>query len=219
METQFRYAHLHGFASSAKSHKGLLLAEAFAAKGLELILPDLNRPSFSKLTYTAALEGMDELDAAAGDPQIRWRISGSSMGGYLAARWAELNPGRVDRLALLCPGFELGTRWPELIGPDRFERWKEEGTTLLPDALGQEQPVHFGLIEDCRRHPAWPEVPCPTLIFHGTRDETVPVQSSITYAEARPDRVRLITYDDNHYLLNSIDAITAEILKFFGEDS
>ncbi|MBU0753661.1 MAG: hypothetical protein KJ645_00875 [Planctomycetes bacterium] len=217
MSSLYRYAHFHGFASSARSRKGLILAEAFAARGIELVLPDLNRPSFERITYTAALEGMDELDAQC-DPRARWRISGSSMGGYLAARWAELNPHRVDRLALLCPGFQLGTRWPKLIGREAFEQWQRDGSVLLPNAVGEEVPVHWGLIEDSRLHPPFPEVPCPAMIFHGKGDETVPIGSSMSYAAARHDKVQLIEVDDDHHLMASIDGIGRRILTFYGVD-
>jgi pimeloyl-ACP methyl ester carboxylesterase len=211
MDQDYHYAHLHGFASSRFSHKGLFLARCFEALGLNLDLPDLNRPSFQKLTYTDALSVVDEIDAAAGNG-MPWRISGSSMGGYLAARWAELHPHRVDRLVLLCPGFNLRSRWEILIGREAMKRWEEEGSLELCDAFGQSVPVHWGLIEDIRRHPPWPEVPCPTLILHGIRDEIVPIEHSRRYAEERPDRVRLVELEDNHSLMASLDRISREAL-------
>ncbi|MFH2000467.1 MAG: YqiA/YcfP family alpha/beta fold hydrolase [Planctomycetota bacterium] len=214
MMERYGFAHLHGFASSAQSRKGLLLAEAFAARGVWLQLPDLNRPSFARQTYSDALKVMDELDADLPEG-VRWRLSGSSMGGYLAARWAELHPDRVDRLALLCPGFNLGKRWPDLVGRDRFAQWEREGTLLFSDATGKEVPVHWGLIEDFSRHPACPDVCCPTLIIHGIRDEVVPIETSRTYAADRPGLVKLIPVDDNHYLMQSLNRIQEEILDFF----
>ena len=96
--TQFAY--LHGLSSSPLATKATALRAAFEAEGLGLHCPDLNQPSFDKLTFDAALAALDEL--AASHPQERWRIVGSSMGGYLAARWAQLNPRRVERLLLLC---------------------------------------------------------------------------------------------------------------------
>lgn len=214
MSMEYRYVHFHGFASSSRSTKGVFLAEAFESRGVHLELPDLNRPSFEHLTYTEALTVMNDLDA--GLPETtKWRISGSSMGGYLAARWAELHPARLDRLALLCPGFNLGARWPDLVGRDRFEFWQRDGTILLPNAVGEEVPVHWNLIEDFKNHPAYPEVPCPTLILHGTHDEVVPFDTSKTYAAIRQARVRLIPMDDDHHLMNSLQTIRDEIFTFF----
>ena len=59
---QYDYVHLHGFASSSLSRKGQYLAGAFAARGKELLLPDLNRPSFAGLTYSGALGAMVDGD-------------------------------------------------------------------------------------------------------------------------------------------------------------
>ena len=209
-------AYLHGFASGPLSKKGMLLAERFRGQGVELRLPDLNRPSFSRLTVTEALEAVDELVAgveASGDGAGRWRFVGSSFGGYVAARWAELHPERVARLLLLCPGFDLLSRWPLLLGREAFERWERDGVIPLADGAGRMTPVHWGFVEDARRHPPFPEVPCPTRIVHGTRDEVVPVETSRRYAAARP-LVTLREVDDDHGLLASVEAIAAELEGF-----
>lgn len=212
---RYRYAHLHGFASSRQSRKGTFLASFFAGRGCTLELLELNVPSFSRLTFTAALAVLDRLDAAAATgPSFRWRLTGSSMGGYLAARWAELHPARVERLALLCPAFDLAGRWAERSGSAEMAGWQERGFLELPDAEGRLTPVHWGFIEDARRHPAYPEVPCPTLILHGTRDDVVPIAISRGYAAARP-QVRVVELDDDHQLLSSVDRIADEIAQFF----
>jgi len=92
-----RFAYLHGFASGAGSRKGSRLAAAFRARGAVFHQPDLNLPSFAELTYSGMLRAVDELDRRAGDAAQggRWGFVGSSMGGWVAARWAELHPERV----------------------------------------------------------------------------------------------------------------------------
>lgn len=215
MSGAFRAAYLHGFASGPASEKGTKLRERFAAEGIELLLPDLNRPSFERLTFTSALATIDDLDA--GDPGgAPWRFVGSSMGGYLAARWAELHPDRVDRLVLLCPGFDMNRRWPALFGADVLARWRSQGFLVVPDAEGRPAKVGFALCEDALRHPAFPEVPCPTLLVHGTRDEVVPIDQSRAYAASRPN-VHLVEVDDDHGLVASLDRIGDEVLSFWKE--
>ncbi len=209
--TATRYAYLHGFASGPRSRKGLALAPAFEAAGAPLERPDLNAPSFARLTYTAALGAIDAVAGEAG----RWGFVGSSLGGYLAARWAELHPERVERLVLLCPGFDLVARWPKLVGPAAMTRWMAHGVLTVPDGAGVPTPLHWGFIEDAMTHPRVPEVACPTLIIHGTRDETVPIESSRTYAAAR-DHVALVEVDDDHTLAASLPQIAAAALAFFG---
>ena len=108
------YAYLHGYGSSPTSKKGLLLKNAFALQGHTLHLPDLNRPTAATITLNGQLAAVDEL--AAAHPNVsRWSFIGSSMGGWIAARWAALHPHRMHHLLLLCPGFEVVTRWRALV--------------------------------------------------------------------------------------------------------
>ena len=205
-----RYLFLHGFASGPASRKGQALAAAFAARGLALLRPDLNVPDFAHLTHTASLTAVD---AAAGDGGAPVVLIGSSLGGYLAARWAELHPARAARLVLLCPGFDMIARWPQLLGADAIARWRAHGVLAFPDGAGTPTPVHWAFIEDALRHPPTPAPPCPTLVLHGTRDDVVPIATSRAYAAAHP-AVRLVELDDDHALLASIDRISAEIAAF-----
>lgn len=209
MTAEYRYAYLHGFASSAASYKGVELQKRFREWGLELELPDLNLPSFAELSHAAMLAGLDAMDIEARSEGRQWRLIGSSLGGWLAARWAELNPARVERLLLLCPGFDLAERWPTVLGQARFEAWERDGALALPDGHGVEVPVHFGFVEEARRHPGRPAVPCPTLIVHGRGDATVPIASSRAYAAAS-ELVTLVEVDDGHGLSRSVDHIAAE---------
>ncbi len=220
-----RYAYLHGFASSPLSAKGVALAERLAPRGVNLARPDLNVPSFAELTITGSLGALDALheeatrEATRGGDEgpVLWRLVGSSMGGYLAARWAELHPERVDRLLLLCPGFQMNERWPKIYGVDAIASWRAHGWHAVPDATGELVRVHWGFLQDAMdNHPPVPEVPCPTRIVHGRSDEVVPVETSRAYAAAHPDRVTLVEVDDDHSLAASLDAIEAQARDFFG---
>ena len=212
MTQTHRHGFLHGFASSALSRKGTYLARYFQDKGIELELPDLNRPSFEHLTYTGALEAFDLFDSL--DRSRKWCLAGSSMGGYLAARWAELHPERMHRLVLLCPGFNMHRRWPTLVGPDNMARWEAEGSLMLPGPTGDLRPVGWQLVADALTHPPVPEVPCPTLIIHGSQDEIVPIESSRRYAGAR-DHVELLELDDDHPFNACVAEIADAVDAFF----
>ena len=209
-----RRAYLHGFASGPLSKKGQRLARAFAARGLELRLPDLNAPSFRALGLAAMLERLDEMDASDGDDE-GWGLVGSSLGGWLAARWAELRPDRVRRLVLLCPAFDLAARWPQLLPPGSMETWAREGALSMPDGAGVPQPVHYRFYEESRQQPAFPDARCPTLVIHGTRDERVPIEGSRAWVAARPNAT-LIEVDDVHDLLSSLDEIEARAVDLLG---
>lgn len=206
-----RFAYLHGFASSALSKKGLFLAGVLRGQGLVLERPDLNRPSFAELSHDAALEAISEMDRA-GD-EGRWRFIGSSFGGWLAARWAELHPDRVERMMLLCPGFDLGSRWPTILGAQKMAEWERQGFTEFPDGAGVATQVHHGYFLEAQRQPPWPRVPCPTRILHGRADVVVPIESSRRYVAEHP-HVSLVELDDDHTLMGSLGPITDEVLAF-----
>jgi uncharacterized protein len=183
----------------------------FAQRGQTVELVDWNKPSFATLTTRAALEAIDE---AAGDAPALTLI-GSSMGGYLSALWTELHPERVARAVLLCPAFDLISRWPTLMGEQNWRRWQQEGSFVFNDGDRVPTPLHWGFIEDARRWPTFPEVSCPTLILHGIQDETVPVESSRFYASTRPN-VRLVELEADHRMLAVSARLVAETLAFVG---
>lgn len=208
-----RYLYLHGFGSSPRSAKGQALRAAFAARGAELLVPDLNAPcGFGKLTYTSALRGIEE--ASGGASSVR--LIGSSMGGYLAARWAQLNPHRAHSLLLLCPGFDLSSRWERLLGAQVMSSWLRNGWRQVVDEEGVSHKLWYEFFRDHQlAHPRYPGasdalvhsvapwlaetcgsarsphctlppvVPWPrTLIIHGDRDEVVPHRHSVAFAAA-----------------------------------
>ena len=51
-------------------------------------------------------------------------------------------------------------------------------------------PVHFGLITDARKHPAYPSVNHDTLIIHGTRDVVVPIETSRRFEGMKEEKRR-----------------------------
>ncbi|MCB9593144.1 MAG: alpha/beta fold hydrolase [Sandaracinaceae bacterium] len=181
----------------------------FADRAVELASPDLNVPTFRQLSLAAMLERVDRLDAEEGD-EDGWAFVGSSLGGWLAARWAELHPDRARRLLLLCPAFDIAARWPALLPAGAMAMWRR-GSLLLPDGTGTPQPVHYGFYEEALAQPAFPGVSCPTTIVHGRGDDRVPIDSSRGYVAAHP-HVRLVEVEDGHDLVASLDRVEREAL-------
>jgi pimeloyl-ACP methyl ester carboxylesterase len=209
----YRYLHLHGFGADHNSVKGCHLRDALAENGVALELPDLNVPCFEEQTYSHILRFIESLDEST-PPGDKLRLTASSMGAYLAVRWNELHPDRVDRMFLLCPGFDLPARLPELVGEGRLARWEQEGALEVETVSLGTRMLHWEFAVDAHRHPGRPRAFCPARILHGRADETVPVQSSRDYVEANP-HVDLVEVEDGHSLHDSLDVLVAEVRDFF----
>lgn len=210
------YAALHGFGSSPRSRKNEAFAAAFEARGISLHRPDLNRPTFATLTFSGMLEALDEMDRSAGEP--RWSIVASSLGGYVAALWAEAHPERVERLVLLCPAFELAARWSVLVTPEEGARWAREGSLPFADASGAMVPLHHAFVDEARTIAPMPSPRCPTLVIHGRADSRVPIESSRRFVAAEGSR-QLIEVDDGHDLLADVPWLCRTVIDFLTEES
>ena len=218
------YAYLHGFGSSPNSHKGTRLKEYFFSRGLQLHCPDLRKPSFSKQTISRSLDALDQLHRQHAKPSnkpecaIQWQIIGSSLGAYIAALWAALQPERVNRLILLSPGFHIAQHIPRIVGQKEYEQWQQQGSLSLPDGDGSLQPLHWEFVRDCSLHPPLPSVRCPTRIIHGRYDDLIDI-ALIRELVTQLASAKLIEVEDDHHLMNSIENIIQVVETFFEIDA
>jgi uncharacterized protein len=206
-----RAVYLHGFASSPASEKAKLFAERFAAAGHDLLVPDLNAPSFRTLTLSrivATVEGLVPMGTRA-------VIIGSSMGGYAAALFAARHPERVAAMVLMAPAFNLSTLLERRYGGDAVDAWRRDGTATVDHPnFETPQTLDYAFLEDARRWAgAGLDVRCPTLILHGRGDEDVPVTLSEAFAEGR-EGVSLVTYDAGHRLETVVEDVWARTWTF-----
>lgn len=93
-EKSFAYAYCHGFLSGPGSVKGQALRESLLEKGVDLSLLNLNGEDDDPgaITCSGAVEAVRafHLDqkSALGNPGLKLRLAGSSLGGYIVARSA-----------------------------------------------------------------------------------------------------------------------------------
>ena len=110
-----RIVYLHGFASSPHSSKAQFFLRKFAALGVPMEIPILDEGRFEELTISGQLA---VIERAVGDqPAI---LIGSSLGGYLAALYANRHPAQVEKLVLLAPAFQFPRRWRERYSTGRL---------------------------------------------------------------------------------------------------
>jgi len=207
------YLYLHGFCSGPQSAKAKYFQQRFQSVGLPLIVPDLNLPDFETLTLTRQLDQVKALCP----PTESIRIIGSSFGGLTAALLAEEMP-HIDRLVLLAPAFNFLDHWLPQLPPEDLDRWQTTGYySLYHYGEQQERSLHYRFIEDALQ-PQYRvdslKRSVPTLILHGTADETVPFSAAEAYAASRP-WVYLLPLESDHLLDNVISTLWQETRSFF----
>jgi 8-oxo-dGTP pyrophosphatase MutT (NUDIX family)/predicted alpha/beta hydrolase family esterase len=188
------------------------LAAALAARGATLERLNLRLPSFSSLRVSAMIEAVQ---AAIGGPDERVVLIGSSLGGFVAAQLAAIDP-RVSALVLLAPAFELETRWRQRLGESGWRDWAQRGwLETLDHTTGKLERVDYGFLEDLRTFDqrGLPELRVPTLILHGKQDEVVDISLSRRLVAGRP-HLRLIELEDGHELVASLPRIEQELATF-----
>ncbi len=197
-----RFVYIHGFASSPESRKARAFEAALAERGIGLKIPAMDEGDFEHLTISGQMGVLDRL--LGGEPA---RLIGSSMGGYLAALYASMH-AEVERIVLMAPAFGFAPRWKSRV---------PEGEDLEVFHYGENamRRVHYGLIEDAVRFPANPEFGQPALIFHGVKDDVVPVEYSRQVAAAHPN-AKLMEFDSDHELLDVLPEIIRRSAAFLG---
>ena len=196
--------YLHGFASGPTSSK----ARRFQGALPDIEIPDLAAGDFERLTISGQLA---VLDGVVGKRRVG--LVGSSMGGYLAALYAARNPN-VERLVLLAPAFGFSRRWPEKLGVAEMARWRAtDAFEVFHYGERRNRVLRYGLIEDAARYEDFPDFHQPALIFHGRRDDIVPVEYSERFASGRSN-IKLEVLESGHDLLDVLDGIVERGVEF-----
>lgn len=204
-----RLAYLHGFASGPGSTKAQFFKARFAERGVTLEIPDL-APDFTHMTIASMLAIVEAI--LDGGPTV---LLGSSLGGYLAALAAARRPDRVPALVLMAPAFGFAARWEESTGPRVMAAWRRRGALpVYHYALRREVPLSIALIDEASQFEAEPDPACPALVLHGRRDDAVPLAIGEAFVARRPDRRRLVVYDDGHELTSVLEPMWTEVIGF-----
>jgi len=219
--------YLHGFASGPSSSKAKFFGAQLSQLGIPVTVPDLNKPTFAEMTLSSQLEVVQSSIASriatsedADDGSFL--IVGSSMGGLVATLSAQdkaPHAHQLKALILLAPGFGLPRRWTELLGEVGLKHWKEKGfVDVFHHGANKELPLRYDFYLDAIKYTTEGlSVNVPTLVFHGQRDETVPVEESKEFQRLNPDKVQLEILDDDHQLLASLDLMWKKTQDFISK--
>lgn len=206
-----RIIYLHGFASSPGSYKAVRFVERLESLGLSVEVPDLNEENFCGLTLSRQVRLLERLTAGQAPGSVV--LIGSSMGAYALALFAARSDAPAC-LVLMAPAFDFIRRWTAKLGPEIVDIWRERGSMPVWHFQYEHMaPIGFGLVQDAKSHPPFPDVKVPTLIFHGRGDDTVEPACSEEYAAAHPN-ARLVLMDSDHGLGDVIDEILDQAMAF-----
>jgi alpha-beta hydrolase superfamily lysophospholipase len=133
-------------------------------------------------------------------------LVGSSFGGFAAIhafdRLSDAQRARVKGVMLMAPVFYPWHKTRGLLTPEIEVVWREQGVfPLTESASGIEIPVHYQFLEELRRYSSDAvSLTAPTVIVHGTHDETVSHEQSVEFA-TKQGHPQLVLLEDNHQLV------------------
>lgn len=168
--------------------------EAFGQNNFSKEMDDLGR------LIDHLFEPEFNLDAQEVDPSRLFLIGHSRGGSLVILKGYE--DTRVKGIVTLAAVSDLAERWPE----DTLAQWKEEGVRHIPNSrTGQQMPLDYQIVEDFYAHRDRFDVPQavknlgkPLLVFHGSNDETVPVQAAHDIGEGNGNaQVKIIEGADH----------------------
>jgi pimeloyl-ACP methyl ester carboxylesterase len=210
---------VHGFSSRRTGEKSLALEQCCARRGWAFAAFDFrgHGDSSGRMLDLRPRGLQADLDAIA--DYLRERgcrrlcLVGSSMGGWASAWFALRRPELVPACVLIAPAFRfLTSRWESLSEPERLA-WRQTGRhRIVNDWVDTE--VGLGGIEEADQFPpdrlltGWSR---PLLIYHGMRDEVVPVTLSQDFVNrvAFAD-VELHLFKDGDHRLSTYKDVLAE---------
>ena len=218
-----RVVYLHGFASSPQSTKAQFFAGKFAQAGVPFEAPELDQGNFEKLTISGQMQVVQKAvtcqvkraahakKAAEGEPLV---LMGSSLGGYLAALYADRHPKSVDRLILIAPAFQFLERWKaRLSAPEIAESKRRGWAPVYHYGTKTDQRLHYKFLEDAAQYEAIPDFHQRALILHGAEDPVVPCQVSYDYALEHA-HTRLALFKSGHELTDVLGDLWREVAAF-----
>ena len=209
-----RIIYLHGFASSPQSSKAQFFGRRFAAAGIPFEVPLLDEGNFAALTVSGQLKVVDKAVRRAvqtGDSVV---LMGSSLGGYLAALYAEQHPKEIHELILMAPAFGFPERLRARYTPEQLEAWKTRGwAPVFHYGSKQEERLGYRFLEDAALHSPVPDFHQRALLLHGTGDTVVPSELSYSFALEHV-HTRLALFPSGHELTDVLEDLWRETAMF-----
>lgn len=205
--------YLHGLGSSPGARKAALLRERLEPEGFSFTVPDLNVPSFARLSFAAIAEAT----VAAIRATSPAAVVGSSLGGLAALAAGERLGTACPPLLLVAPAVGFGERWLSRLPPGEF-------VELVHHAEGRTVPVHRAFFEEMAALTVgFQPPPARVGVVSGTRDESVPIEAVretwsrwLTTGRLPKGSFLVEVEGGDHGLLDAVDDLAGALRRLLG---
>lgn len=212
----------HGFTSHKNNSKNPPLAKFLAENNIASLRFDFfghgeSDGDFAGITVT---EGVDDIMQAINylkeKGYRKTGLVGNSFGGQCGLVAASKTKD-FSALALISPASDYPEVEKARRSKENFDEWREKGFTTHRKSTGEEFRLNYSFWQDIQQYVVYDfanKIDTPTLIVHGTDDETVPVEQSRKTCGLIPD-CQLIEIDgaDHKY---SNQSHLEQMLRFVG---
>ncbi|MFC1731658.1 alpha/beta hydrolase, partial [candidate division KSB1 bacterium] len=124
---------------------------------------------------------LSAIDFAKKKPYVKnISIFGTSFGG-VCALLAASRYKKIKSLGLKAPASDMGYNRKQKLGDEGYKEWKKIGIAEFTNNDGKKVMLKYSFMEDAENIDAFEEaknILCPTLIVHGDKDLSVPLEQS-----------------------------------------
>ncbi len=210
----------HGFSSSKKGRTMEHVAPALNEAGLNTFRFDFfghgdSEGSFEDITISEGID--DALNAIEYVKKLgytRIGLLGVSFGG-IVAMGAVLMSKDIKKLCLMCPVSDFVELIEKKFVKDDIEEWRKKGFSDY-----QDKKLKYGFYEDAKKWVMYgkaEDIDAETLVIHGDKDETVPIEQSRKLVKHLIDGRLHVVKGANHRLMDEekMGEAVSEIVEFF----
>ncbi len=214
----------HGFASSKENSTYNLLTKLLSEFQISSFCYDFyghgeSSGKIEYLTTTKAIQNLQSVYRYFWDNGYRKiGLVGSSFGGFVSLLCA---PDWKDLLflALKCPVSDFLAIQLERRTQEELEKWKSNGFILYKLGENLEFKLNYSFFEDLTKDNGYTrasQIQVPTLIVHGSKDESVPLLQSQKLKNLIPNSILEIIQGADHRFSNhtDFDRMVSLILEF-----
>ena len=187
---------IHGFGSHRRGEKAQYFAVRFVETGWGFLSFDLRGHGDSggymrNLSLTNQLADIAAVMDWLPSKTMPLLMIGSSMGAGLAAWYLLRRHPQVQGLVMIAPALRFPWSLHEQLSAAELAAWERDGVRRIQNNWLDVE-IGYGLVQDARSYDPGRlirEHRTPSLIFHGMRDDSIPWQQSMHFAERCPGTV------------------------------